>query len=138
MTRRSPLRAAVAAFVFAALAGAPALAILVNRPVWSATYVAAYNPLFSGGVPYSGDMKITVNHGVISGSYTATSVRPDPLYGRTVNLTGTLQHGYVTLRVPGSGGFSMRGTLERDGTISGTATRSGRSYRFLAKVRSSP
>ena len=138
MTRTTTLPAALAAFCLAALAFAPALAISVNRPVWNATYVAAYNPLFSGGVPYSGEMKIRVNHGVISGTYTATSVRPDPLYGRTVNMTGTLQHGYVTLNVPGSGGFSMRGTLDREGTISGTASRGGRTYRFLATVKSSP
>jgi hypothetical protein len=138
MTRHHVLRAALAALTFAALGFAPALAISVNRPLWNATYVAAYNPLFSGGVPYSGEMKIRVNHGIISGTYSSTSVRPDPLYGRTVNLTGTVQDGYVTLNVPGTGGFSMRGTLERDGTISGTATRGGRTYRFLAKVRSSP
>ena len=35
-------------------------------------------------------------------------------------------------------GFSVRGTLTPDGTISGTATQKGRMYAFLAKVKSSP
>lgn len=138
----NPIRIAVLRAGFAvalALAcAAPALAISVNRPVWSATYVAAYNPLFKGGVPFSGEMKLHFNHGIVSGTYTGTSARPDPLYGRIVNVTGTVQHGNINLTIGGSGGFTLRGTLDEDGTISGTATQRGQSYRFLAKVKSSP
>lgn len=121
-----------------AASGAPALAAVVHAPTWSATYIAAYNPLFSGGVPYSGEMKLTFNRGIINGTYTATSVKPDPLYGRIVNVTGTVQHGNINLDVGGMSGFTLRGTLSGDGTISGTATQRGRMYNFLAKVKSSP
>lgn len=124
--------------LMSALCAAPALAVSVNHPVWSATYVAAYNPLFKGGVPYSGEMKLSFNHGIISGTYTATSSRPDPLYGRILNVTGTVQHGNINFTVGGGSGFSLRGTLHQDGAISGTATQRGHSYNFLAKVKSSP
>ena len=87
-----------------ALAVAPRFAVRCPRwplpftsRVWSATYVAAYNPLFGGGVPYSGEMKLTFNHGIIAGTYSATSTRPDPLYGRIINVTGTVQHGNINL-----------------------------------------
>jgi len=126
------------ALTLAACCAASALAVAGHGPQWSATYVAAYNPLFGGGVPYAGEMKLKYNHGIISGTYTATSVRPDPLYGRIVNVTGTVQHGNINLDVGGISGFAVRGTLSGDGTISGTATQKGRTYNFLAKVKSSP
>jgi hypothetical protein len=131
--------AAYALPVILALGAMPAaLAVSTHNPQWSATYVAAYNPLFSGGVPYSGEMKLKFNHGIIAGTYTATSTRPDPLYGRIVNVTGTVQHGNINLDVGGIGGFTVRGTLAGDGTISGTATQKGHRFTFLAKVKSSP
>lgn len=134
-------RSAGIAFVTLALAGycaANVLAVAGHGPVWSATYVAAYNPLFGKAVPYSGEMKLTYNHGIVSGTYSATSVRPDPLYGRIVNVTGTVQHGNINLDVGGMSGFTVRGTLASDGTISGTATQRGTMYSFLAKIKSSP
>ena len=113
-------------------------AVSIHAPQWSATYVAAYNPLWQGGVPYSGDMKLKFNHGIISGTYTATSVKPDPMHGRMINVTGTVSSGNIYLDVGGMSGYTVRGKLEGDGTISGTATRSGKQYRFLAKITSSP
>jgi hypothetical protein len=113
-------------------------AVSVHASQWSATYVAAYNPMWNGGVPYSGDLKLKFNHGIISGTYTATSVKPDPMYGRLMNVTGTVTSGNIYLDVGGMSGYNVRGKLESDGTISGTATRSGKQYRFLAKIKSSP
>jgi hypothetical protein len=124
----------------AAVLTGPSLAATVqtHAPEWSATYVAAYSPMWHGGVPYSGDMKLKFNHGIISGTYTATSVKPDPMYGRIINVTGTVTHNNIYLDIGGMSGFSFRGTLEKDGTISGTATRKGHQYEFLAKIKSSP
>lgn len=119
----------------------PALAILGHGPQWSATYVAAYQPTFGSGssnVPYAGTMKLTFNHGIISGTYVSDSVRPDPLYGKTIPVSGGVQHGHVTLNFGTFAGFTVRGTLAGDGQISGTATIKGRFYNFLAKVKSSP
>ena len=133
------IRTLGAAVALAACFTAVAVAAVVHGAQWSATYIAAYNPMFGGGgVPYSGEMKLTFNHGIINGTYTSTSVRPDPLRGRINLVTGTVQHGNINLAVGGGIGFTVRGTLAQDGTISGTATKSGQFYRFLAKVKSSP
>src|SRR5579864_9102097 len=102
-------------FAFGAFAATGALAVVGHGPVWSATYVAAYNPLWNGGVPYAGDMKLTFNHGIISGTYSSISTRPDPLYGRIINVTGTVQHGNINLDVGGMSGFTVRGTLSSNG-----------------------
>jgi hypothetical protein len=129
----------VLAALIAATATAPAFAVVVHGEKWSATYVAAYQPTFGHqGVPYSGTMKLTFNHGIISGTYTGESVRPDPYYGRILSVSGGVQGGHIMLNVGGSGGFSVKGTLSSDGEISGTATIKGRFYNFLARVKSSP
>ncbi len=132
-------RVIVATALLAALAYAPALAILGHGPVWSATYVAAYQPTFGNqGVPYHGTMKLKFNHGIVSGTYTAESTRPDPLYGRIVQVSGGVKEGHVMLNLSVPGGFSVNGKIAADGEISGTATVKGHFYTFLAKVKSSP
>lgn len=135
-----PFRAAAFALLLAGPA-LPALAVvsmLIHTPVWSATYVAAYQPTFgSPNVPFHGTMKLNFNHGIVSGTYVAESVRPDPLFGRTVAVNGGVSHGQINLIFQGvSGGFTVRGTLAADGEIAGTATVRGRFYSFLAKVKS--
>ena len=34
--------------------------------------------------PYTGDLKLTFNHGIITGTYSSISARPDPYYGRII------------------------------------------------------
>ena len=117
----------------------PALAVVEHGRVWQATYVAAYQPTFgSQGVPRSGTMKLKFDHGIVSGTYVSESVRPDPLYGRTIAVSGGVSQGQITLNLQAPGGFTVRGTLAADGEISGTATIKGQFYSFLAKVKSSP
>ena len=127
---------------FAALAGSiVALGVTTYAPqgAWRATYVAAYQPTFgTQGVPYSGIMKLSFNHGIVSGTYVAESVRPDPLYGRTIAVSGNVGGDQVTLNLSAAGGFTVRGTLHHNGELSGTATIRGRFDNFLAKVKSSP
>lgn len=116
-----------------------AMGVAVHGRVWQATYVAAYEPTFGPSkVPYSGILKLKFNNGIVSGTYEATSVRPDPLYGRTIAVSGNVSEGHVTLNFSTFGGFTVRGTLAGDGEISGTATIKGQFYSFLAKVKSSP
>jgi hypothetical protein len=74
----------------------------------------------------------------VSGTYESTSVRPDPLYGRTISVSGNVSEGQITLILQTFGGFTVRGTLAGDGEISGTATINGHFYSFLARVKSSP
>ncbi|MGC1381217.1 MAG: hypothetical protein WA814_09395 [Candidatus Baltobacteraceae bacterium] len=130
----------IAAVVFLLLVQAlPALAITVHAPVWSATYVAAMQPTFgTQGVPLSGIMKLNFNHGIVSGTYDSTSVRPDPMRGRIVNVSGNVSKGQIMLIFHGPGTFTVRGTLDEDATISGTTTIGGTFHSFLAKVKSSP
>jgi hypothetical protein len=123
--------------VFAVLTAAPALAILGHGPVWTATYVAAFQPQFGHqGVPYSGLMKLKFNHNYISGTYESTSVRPDPMQGRIINVTGTVSKGNVILHIASL--TMLNGTIDTNGVISGTASWQGRLFNFLAKVKSSP
>jgi hypothetical protein len=127
----------------AALYAPVMVAVVENAPahpaVWSATYVAAYQPQFgnTGAVPYSGIMKLKFNHGVISGTYESQSVRPDPLSNRIVNVTGTIgKDNHVSLRFAS---FSMLGgTIGASGTIKGTGNWNGHLYNFLAKIKSMP
>jgi len=117
----------------------PAFAVVAHGRVWEATYVAAYQPTFGAArVPYSGTMKLKFNNGIISGNYVSESTRPDPLYGRTIAVSGNVSHGQITLILQAPGGFTVRGTLAGNGEISGTATVKGSFYNFLAKVKSSP
>ena len=116
---------------------APAMAIVGHGPVWTATYVAAFQPtLGTPGVPYSGLMKLKFNHGIISGTYESTSVRPDPMYGRIINVTGTASKGTVSLHIASLS--MMSGSINTAGTIAGTASWQGRLWNFMAKVKSSP
>ena len=131
-------RSALLAAAFALLTAAPAMAVLnPGAAAWKATYVAAFQPQFGAqGVPYSGIMKLSVNHGIISGTYESTSTRPDPMYGRIINVTGTISQGSVILHIASI--TMLNGTIDHKGTISGTVTWQGRIFNFLAKVKSSP
>lgn len=137
------LRASAFFAVVTALCIAPALSVVEQVPpphlpaVWSATYVAAFQPtLGTQGVPYSGILKLSFNHGIITGTYQSESVRPDPMYGRIVNVTGNTNKGYVLLRF---GSLSLpNGTIDHNGTIGGTANWQGRLWDFLAIVKSKP
>jgi hypothetical protein len=116
-----------------------ALGVVVHGRVWQATYVAAYQPTFGAQrVPNSGTLKLKFDHGIISGTYVSESVRPDPLYGRTIAVSGGVSEGHITLNLQAPGGFAVRGTLGGNGEISGTATIRGQFYNFIAKVKSSP
>jgi hypothetical protein len=129
----------------AALGTPTMLGVVQNAPqhpaVWSATYVAAYQPQFGnpGAVPYSGIMKLDFKNGIISGTYESESVRPDPLSGRIVNVTGTIgTDNHVSLRFTASTFTLSNGTIDAHGTIRGTADYQGRLYNFMAKIKSMP
>ncbi len=135
--KRSRLVALIASLAF--LQTMPARAAVLHGHVWEATYVAAYQPTFGPSkVPNSGILKLKFNNGIISGTYVSTSIRPDPLYGRTIPVSGNVSGGQITLNFSTFGGFTVRGTMAGDGEISGTATIKGSFYSFLAKVKSSP
>jgi hypothetical protein len=83
-------------------------------------------------------MKLKFNHGIVSGSYDSHSVRPDPLRGRIVNVTGTISGEHVSLRFATSSFTLPNGTIDGHGTIKGTANYQGHLYNFMAKIKSTP
>ncbi|MBV9718100.1 MAG: hypothetical protein JOZ77_02190 [Candidatus Eremiobacteraeota bacterium] len=118
------------------LAGAPGRALAVTNsngePV--TPYVAAFAPVFGlQGVPHTGTMQLVVENGTITGTYTGTSVAPDNLNDRIVPVIGTLSpnDGYVQLNIGGT--FSLRGTMDGTGAITGTASYDGGLYEFAAQ-----
>jgi hypothetical protein len=127
------VRITAAGLLLVAGAVSPALAV-TNAGTASATpYVAAFAPVFGGGAPHSGDMRLVVSNGAISGTYSGTSFGPDYLDNRMVPVSGTLNQtdGYVQLTIGGA--LTMHGTMGNDGTISGTADYHGRLYEFVAQ-----
>ena len=131
----NPLRIASPLAFAVAMSTAQVLAVAGHGPVWSAEYIAAYQPTFGQqGVPYAGDLSITVNNGIMTGTYTAFSNRPEPYYGRILPVTGGVSGSSVHLRF-GSVSLS-NGTIEKDGTIRRTVNWNGKLYNFLAKPRS--
>jgi hypothetical protein len=129
--------ALVAAII--ALAVLPARAAVMHGRTWEATYVAAFQPTFGPSrVPYSGTMNLKFNQGIVSGTYVSDSVRPDPLRGRRVPVSGNVSDGRITLIFQSPANFTMRGTIAGDGQISGSGSIRGSTYSLLAKVKSSP
>ncbi len=127
----------IAAAAFAAAATPMAGAVAGKGPVWSAHYVAAFAPKFGkAAVPYTGDLDLTFNHGVIAGTYRGTSARPDPYRGKTTSVTGGMSHGLIHLRI---GAIAMtNGTIAKNGDIDGTATWGGKLFTFVARPRPAP
>jgi hypothetical protein len=113
----------------------PALAVTNAGGVPTATpYVAAFTPTFGiQGVPYAGTMQLVVQNGIVSGTYTGISVRPDRLNDRIVPIVGTVSDSNGQMQFHVGGALWFNGTMYADGTISGTATYYGRFYDFLAK-----
>jgi hypothetical protein len=112
----------------------PALAVTTTEgsglPV---SYVAAFAPVFGPArIPNAGTMRLLVQGNTISGSYTGISLRPDRFSNRIEPVVGTLDdEGYVLLSIGNA--LSFTGTMDKDGTIAGTATYEGRLYEFTAE-----
>jgi hypothetical protein len=130
---------------YAKLAAASLLAVLLlavsafQTGNVTATYVAGFEPQFGrSGVPFTGDMQLTFNHGIVSGWYTDTSIRPDsPFRNRFresvsggVNGNGNI-HFTISVRNP----MSFNGTIDQYGSISGSSRQNGRIFAFQAIVR---
>jgi hypothetical protein len=117
-----------------ALGGAaPALAVTNVNGGLPTSYVAAFAPVFGiQGVPHSGNMVLSVNGATITGTYTGTSVAPDFLNNRIVPVTGSIDQSDGHLQLFIGNALSLQGTMNNDGSISGTATLAGRLYEFVA------
>jgi hypothetical protein len=122
---------------FVAVASCLPVLAATNYGAESATpYVAAFTPLFGNyGVPRTGTMTLSLHDGAISGKYTGTSVAPDPLYDRVVPVTGSFDRSDNSVTLYIGFAITLRGTMDADGEISGTATSNGRLYDFVAAPR---
>lgn len=123
-------RLAAALVVAVSIACAPALATVVNEdPV---SYVAAFSPTFAGpSVPHTGTMKLSLQNGTVSGTYTGISVVPDRFNDRIEAVTGAVSGSNLLFNIGNA--LSFAGTISPDGTISGTATMNGHLYDFVAE-----
>jgi hypothetical protein len=129
-------KALAAAFALLAGSATPAVAATTQSGETATSYVAAFAPVLGiYGVLHSGEMLLSVHDGTIEGTYTGTSVAPDPLDDRIVPVTGSISpdDGHVQLFIGGA--LSLQGTMAEDGTITGTATYRGRLYAFEARPR---
>ena len=114
-------------------------AAVMHGRTWEATYVAAFQPTFGPSrVPYSGTMNLKFNQGIVSGTYVADSVRPDPLYGRTVAVSGKVSEGRITLIFQSPGNLPCAARSRATARSPATASIRGTIYSLLAKVKSSP
>ncbi|HEV2909581.1 MAG TPA: hypothetical protein VGX02_09930 [Candidatus Eremiobacteraceae bacterium] len=86
-------------------------AVPVNQPLG---YQVEMNRQFSSGPPFTGALVFTVNaEGILNGIYESDSIRPDPLYGRRVTVTGTIsKDNRIQLQIGvGSVALTVRGTI---------------------------
>jgi hypothetical protein len=122
-----------AALFLLVVSAVPALAVTNNSGELPTAYVAAFAPVFGiSGIPHSGAMQLVVHDGTISGTYTGTSVAPDYFDNRIVRVSGSIDQddGHLLLFIGGA--LSLQGTMNQDGTITGTAHYGGRLYEFEA------
>ncbi|MBV9269455.1 MAG: hypothetical protein JO165_00030 [Candidatus Eremiobacteraeota bacterium] len=94
-------------------------------------------PQFGVTTPFTGALVLTVsNQGFLRGQFRSDSIRPDPLYGRTVPVTGAISgNNGIQLQIGGAfNPISIVGTYSND-SITGNVTRGIRArgiWRFHA------
>jgi hypothetical protein len=103
----------------------------------SLPYVAAFESAIGpSGFPHVGTMRLAIENGTITGTYTGMSVIPDRLNDRIIPVSGSVaQDGHVQMLIGNV--ISFQGTMNGDQSISGTAQYQGRLFDFVAE-RGSP
>ena len=92
---------------------------------------AAFRPLHSKSVPYTGVLSLTIEaDGIINGTYRSTSVRPDPFSNKFNKVTGGLSGDNVNLHIGGTLSFNGK---RYQGEWRGTASWRAGFYSFVAK-----
>jgi len=81
------------------------------------------SPQFGIAAPYTGALVITVdNKGYLKGEYQSDSIRPDPMYGRTVPVSGAISNNGIQLQIGGAlRPITVSGTYTNN-AITGTVT----------------
>ena len=106
-------------------------AVSVQSNPRNVPYVIGFHPLNSSAHPYLGQMHLTFNHGIISGTYTDISIRPGSPFANVHNapVSGGLSGSHVTFTVRQ---VTFRGTMDGE-KMSGSATIRGTIYTFAAQ-----
>jgi hypothetical protein len=139
---RNLLFGLVAMLLFAA--GSSGGPVAASEPVASALPVGtplAYNCQWTqrlrNSAPWTGNMTITVNaEGIINGKYKSTSIKPDPLYGRIITVTGGLTGKDIRLSFGVVPSLTVRGEVMSNG-IQGTSSYNGGTLVFACAVAKS-
>src|SRR5690348_15369873 len=106
------------------------VALPVGTPLGFRTEIV---PLNSSAMPFTGALVFKVNSsGILSGMYESDSVRPDPLYGQRIPVTGGLSGNHVRIQIgTGARAISINGSL-RGNEITGSANLSSGMWTFKA------
>lgn len=94
-------------------------------------YVMGFHPLNSSAHPYLGQLHLTFNDGVLSGTYTDLSIKPGSPFANTHNITvsGNYSGSHVTLIIRH---ITFRGSFSSPSKMSGSGTIRGSIYTFEA------
>jgi len=131
---RAILRPAILALLGFVLLPSAAGAI-VTTPGHPLQYVAAMRPQSSSGVPFSGKLVLSISKdGIVSGTYRADSIRPDPMNGHIIPVSGGVDGKRIHLSFGMSANFSVSGTIDAHGRIVASGFRHGVAYNFEAAV----
>jgi hypothetical protein len=92
---------------------------------------AAFRPLHSKSVPFTGVLSLTIEpNGIINGTYRSTSIRPDPFSNKFNKVTGGVSGDNVNLHIGSTLSFNGK---RYEGEWRGTARWRGGFYSFVAK-----
>jgi hypothetical protein len=113
---------------------AAASALPVGTPL---AYNCQWTQRFKNSTPWTGDMTITVNaESIINGKYKSTSIKPDPLYGRIITVTGGLNGKNIRLSFGVVPSLTVHGEVMSNG-IQGTSSYNGGTLVFACAVAKS-
>jgi hypothetical protein len=106
-------------------------AVSIHGVARSVPYLIGFHPLSSSAHPYVGQMHLTFNHGIISGTYTDISTKPGSPFANAYNIpvTGGVSGSDVTMHIRQ---VTFRGTVKGE-KMRGSATIRGSIYTFAAQ-----
>jgi hypothetical protein len=98
-------------------------------------YNVAWRPR-NGGVPFTGKMDLKYSaDGIVSGTYRADSIRPDPMNGKFTPVSGGRDGNHIHFRFLGMGmNLTFSGTIEHGNIVASSTSMRGRIYELEAKA----
>ncbi len=102
----------------------------VGAPVGFRTEI---NRLASANAPFTGALVFRLDsNGILNGLFESDSIRPDPLYGRQIPVTGSISGDQIRLQIGnGVNAFTVNGTVNGQ-LITGSASMSSGIWTFRA------